>query len=298
MLTTYTISRRFDDEEAIHTTVTVADRDAINCAHLIAAAFNTMSRNFMLGFAMGVVDTQNGTVQFDGKVEELKKPDPWSVSQTFTFNPTAGDADTILTLFGDGETPTFTAAGKFSFAESATDDEVMPKAADDLAKASYGHIARSVLETGYVELQRAQDALFEAGFETIPAERGVKDMHSIIRSRDAQISELAQELVNANERIAELERRDEHERYARQTMERKHGEEKEALRAEMTGYIRGERAKWKAAEQRAPVNEEHMHAWYRGMIDVLARFLVAIGETDPDDAPHAYARRLVENPED
>lgn len=182
MLTTYTLSRRFDDEEAIHTTVTVADRDAINCAHLLAAAFNTMSRNFMLGFAMGVVDTQNGTVQFDGKVEELKKPDPWSVSKTFTFNPTAGDADTILSLLDAGGKPTFTAAGKFSFSEPS----------------KYAHINRDVLEAAYGELQAVKAVLEDAGVETIPADRGVQDMSRIIGARDNQIAELVQERANRN----------------------------------------------------------------------------------------------------
>jgi hypothetical protein len=296
MYQTYSLTRAFDADDMRAQTFAVSDDDAINCAHMLAAGFNTMSRNHMLSFVMAVVDTETGIVQYNGTTEQIQRPEPWSTSQTFTLNATSVDPDTILTLLGEDGKPTFTAAGKFSaFAETATDDEVMSKAADDLAKASYGHIARSVLESAYVELQRAQDALFEAGFETIPAERGVKDMHSIIRSRDAQISELAQELVNANERIAELERRDEHERYARQTMERKHIEEAESIRSKMIAYARGSYEKLRKVDPNG--ERADLQGRYRGALDMLAQYLVATGEADHDER-HAAARRLVEKPED
>lgn len=290
----YSLTRALDEDNNDYTSATFTERDPINAAHLLAAYFNTVNRPMLDGFALGVVNAKAGTVEYDGKSEQIKRDKPRSSEQTITFNPTAGDADTILTLFGKGETPTFTAAGKFSFTEKTADD-VLPKAADDLAKASYGHIARSVLESAYVELQRAQDVLFEAGFETIPAERGVKDMHSIIRSRDAQISELAQELVNANERIAELERRDEHERYARQTMERKHVEEAESIRSKMIAYARGSYEKLRKVDPNG--ERENLQSRYRGTLDALAQYLVATGEADIDEG-HAVARRLITEPED
>lgn len=309
MYQTYSLTRAFDADDMRAQTFTVSDDDAINCAHMLAAGFNTMSRNLMHTYVLAVVDTGDGRVFYDDKIETIKRDKPWSSEQTITFNPTAGDADTILTLVGDGETPTFTAAGKFSFVENATDDEVMTKAADDLAKASYGHIARSVLEAAQAELNAVKNVLFEAGCETIPADAGVRDLVHLLQMRDGQIevstadieqrdveiAGLVQERVNANQRIAELERRDEHERHARQAMDRKHFEQNEATRVELIDYVKRERAKWQAAEE--PVNHEHMNAWFRGMIDVLARFLVATGEADADEG-HAVARRLVEKPED
>jgi len=75
--TTYTLTRVFDgDDSPYHSTsFTSSDTDAINCAHMLAAGFNTMSRNFMHTFVMGVIDTQDGRVFYDGKVETIKRGD-------------------------------------------------------------------------------------------------------------------------------------------------------------------------------------------------------------------------------
>lgn len=71
----YTLTRTFLDD-AHYTTITVSDYDAINCAHLLASGFNTISRNFTGDFVLGVVNTKAGTVQYDGKIEKIDRPDP------------------------------------------------------------------------------------------------------------------------------------------------------------------------------------------------------------------------------
>lgn len=273
-----------DDEPITSTSFTASDADAVNCAHMLAAGFNTMSRNFTNGWVLGVVDTEAGTVQYHGTIEQIKRPDPWSVSQSFTFE-TSADADTIMTLFGDGETPTFSAFGKFSFAETATDDEVLTKAADDLAKAAAGHIARSVLEESYVELQAVKAVLSDAGFETIPAEAGVRDLVHL----NEQLPALAEDLADAQNRVVELERRDEFERHARQSMEAQHAQANESTRAELIEYTKQAYAKFQRIGP-GQERDELIFRW-RGMLDVFAKFLVATGEADADEG-HALARRL------
>lgn len=162
----YTLTRVMlsgDDEPIGSTSFTVSDADAVNCAHMLAAGFNTMSRNFMQDCALGVVAVKTGSVQYDGKIEKFDRT----------------DAPTMPSLF-------------------------------------------------------KSEPLADAG----------------ILYRDARIAD---------------------------------------ARVELIAYVKRERAKWKAAEE--PVNHEHMSAWFRGMLDVLAKFLVVTGEADASEG-HAVARRL------
>jgi hypothetical protein len=309
VLTTYTLTRTFDGDEAEYTSVTVTDRDAINCAYLLAGAFNRISRNFTLGYVMAVVDTQNGIVHFDGKTEELKKPEPWSTERTFTFNATGVDTDTILSILDADGVPKFTTRGKFStLADVATDDEVLSKASEALAKAGAGALSRSVLEEAYVELQAVKAALENAGVETIPADAGVYELANLLQMRDGQIEDLTAE----NE---ELHKRDEFEHRARTNMERKQFEQSKiieqrdveiaelkqrevnrtsAARDELIEFTRG--AYEKLCKVDPEGNREDLQNRYWGMLDVLANLLVAIGEADRDER-HAVARRLVQKPE-
>lgn len=277
----YSLTRSIDEDPDDYTSANFTERDPINAAHLIAAYFNTVNRPMLNGFALGVVSTQAGTVEYDGKHEKLQRPDPWSTSQTLTFNATQGDADTILTLFGKGETPTFTAKGKFTFTEES----------------KYAHINRDVLEAAYAELQAVKELLADAGFETIRADAGVRDLVHL----NEQLPALAQDLADANDRVAELERRDEFERHARSAMEQRHGEANEAARAELISYVKKEFATLRGyREEQHEMGCEvppNIPAWERGALDVLAKFLVVTGEADKDES-HAVARRLVEQPED
>lgn len=76
MYQSYDLSRYIDGDLSKSTSITVSDDDAINCAHMLAAGFNTISRNMMGDFVLGVVDTKAGTVQYDGKIEKIDRPDP------------------------------------------------------------------------------------------------------------------------------------------------------------------------------------------------------------------------------
>ena len=163
MYMSYSLTRSFDYDLSTAYGITVDGDDAINCAHMLAAGFNTMSRNMMGDFVLAVVDTKTGTVQYDGKIEKFDRPDEPAVSTSFKSEPLA-----------------------------------------------------------------------DAG----------------ILYRDAKIAD---------------------------------------ARVELIAYVKRERAKWKAAEE--PVNHEHMRAWFRGMLDVLAKFLVVTGEADASEG-HAVARRL------
>jgi hypothetical protein len=114
MYQSFTISWFMGDDADHGTTFTVADDDAVNVAHMLAAGFNTMSRNMLGDFVLGVVDTKAGTVQYDGKIEQIKRDDPWSVSQSFNFEAsTAGD--TLLTFFGLDEQTATTLRGDVKF---------------------------------------------------------------------------------------------------------------------------------------------------------------------------------------
>lgn len=118
MYQSYSLSRYIDGDTDHGTSFTVADDDPINCAHMLAAGFNTTSRSMMGDFVLAVVDTKAGTVQYDGKIEQIKRADPWSYEQSFTFEPScAEEGDTLLRMFtGDGKTA-FSAFGKVSVEE-------------------------------------------------------------------------------------------------------------------------------------------------------------------------------------
>lgn len=271
MYQSYDLSRYIDGDLSKSTSITVSDDDAINCAHMLAAGFNTISRNFMHTYVLAVVDTEDGRVFYDGKVETINRAEPkpkatdeWPMNnyftKTFTFEPSEGDADTILTLFGNGETPMFTAAGKLSFAEP---DELETTA--EFAK----RVKREVLEAAYVELDAVKNVLFDAGVETIPADRGVKDLQHVLRARDDEIAELAQERANREQSNA-------------------------AARAELIEHVQRAYAKW--GEVDPGRQREGMKAHLRGMIEVLSTFLAAIGEADHDER-HAVALRVCGIPE-
>lgn len=272
----YTLSRLLDDGDE-HTSATFTERDPVNAAHLIAAYFNTVNRPMLDGFALGVVNTRAASVEYDGKTEQIKRDDPWSISQTFEFKADP-DGENLVTLFGDGARTVFPA--KLSFAKNE-------KAAETLAKSAAPHIARSVLEEAYAELQEVKAVLADAGVETIPADRGVNDLRHIIGARNAQIEELKAE-------VEELDKRDAFEHHARSAMERRHFEQNEAARAELIGYVK------EAFQKKQQLTREHvrddLEDRFRGMIDVLAKFLVITGEAAPDEG-HAVARRLVESEE-
>lgn len=266
MYQSYDLSRYIDGDLSKSTSITVSDDDAINCAHMLAAGFNTISRNFMHTYVLAVVDTEDGRVFYDGKVETINRAEPkpkatdeWPMNnyftKTFTFEPSEGDADTILTLFGNGETPMFTAAGKLSFAEP---DELETTA--EFAK----RVKREVLEAAYVELDAVKNVLFDAGVETIPADRGVKDLQHVLRARDEEIAELVQERANREQSNA-------------------------AARAELIRLVSGAYTKLQRIDKDG--NRADLQARFRGMLDVLAEFLVATNEADYDER-HAVARRL------
>lgn len=274
----YTLSRTFGDAPIDYTSFTVTNDDAINCAYMLAAGFNVMSRNLTGDFVLAVVDTKSGTVQYEGKTEQIKRDEPWSISQTFEFKADP-DGENLVTFFGDGSRTVFPA--KLSFAKNE-------QAAETLAKSAAPHIARSVLEDAYAELQAVKEVLADAGVETIPADRGVNDLSHIIGARNAQIEELKAE-------VEELDKGDKFDHYARSAMERKHFEQNEAARAEMIGYVK------EAFQKKQQLTREHvrddLEDRFRGMIDVLAKFLVVTGEADADEG-HAVARRLCLIPED
>lgn len=279
MYHSYSLTRAWDGEDVpFAQSFTTSDDDAINCAHMLAAGFNTMSRNFTNGFVLAVVDTTAGTVQYDGKTEQIKRDDPWSVSTTlhFTADP---DGDSMATFLGEGERVVF--PGKLSFAKNDA-------AAESLAKSAAGHIARSVLEEAYAELQAVQNVLFEAGVETIPADAGVRDLVSMTEQLPYAAAE---KIATAHERIAELEKRDEHERHARQNMQEQYEQANRSAVVEMVEYVKKAHVKLERIDPAG--DREDLQGRMRGMLDVLAKFLVVMGEADHDER-HAVARRLCE----
>lgn len=270
----YSMTRTIGDDESHSSYFSVSDYDPVNSAHMLAAGFNTMTGNMMPGWALGVVNTEAGTVQYHGKVEQLKRDDPWSVSTTlhFTADP---DGENMVTLF-DNENGRLVFPGKLKFAETTT-DEVLTKASADLAKSAAGHIARSVLEEAYAELQAVKEALYIAGAETITADVGVKDLSAALRARDDQ--------------IAELNKRDEHERRARQNMQEQYEQVNRSAVVEMVEYVKKAHVKLERIDPAG--DREDLQGRMRGMLDVLAKFLVVMGEADHDER-HAVARRLCE----
>jgi hypothetical protein len=181
MYQSYDLSRYVDGDLSQSNSFTVSDHDTVNCAHMLASGFNTMSRNFMGDFVLAVVDTKAGTVQYDGKIEKIDRPDPHTVSTTMHFKASP-DAQSLLTFFGDEGT--YTMRGNV---EIQDDHEAVSK-----------RLAREVLESAYAELQAVKEVLAVAGVETIPADAGVTDLRAVLRARDLQISELVQERANAN----------------------------------------------------------------------------------------------------
>lgn len=178
----YSLTRVLDDAENFSTTFTVSDRDPINCAHMLAAVFNTVNRNFMNGWLLGSVNTHgDGSVEFDGKVHQFAKPDPHTVSTSFKFKGSAS-GDSLITFFGENDATTYTVRGDVKLAE----------------KSKYAHVNRDVLESAYAELQAVKEALYIAGAETITADVGVKDLSEALRARDGQIAELVQQRANQN----------------------------------------------------------------------------------------------------
>lgn len=244
MYMSYDLSHYLEGDISQSTSFTVSDDDAINCAHMLAAGFNTISRKMMGDFVLAVVDTKAGTVQYDGKIEQIKRDEPWSVSQTFNFEAST-DADTMVTIF-DNENGRLMFPGKFKFAEES----------------KYAHVNRDVLESAYGELEDVKSVLFDAGVESIPADAGVRDLLAVKRAMSEQIAELTHE----------------------------HEKARAAARAELITYVNGAHAKLSRVTASGP--RADLEDRFRGMRDVLARFLVAIGETQIDDA-HAYVDRLI-----
>lgn len=268
MMYHYSMTRTIGDDESHSSYFSVSDYDPVNTAHMLAAGFNTMTGNMMPGWALGVVNTEAGTVQYHGKVEPLKRDNSWSAAQTmhFTADP---DGDNLVTLF-DNENGRLVFPGKLSF-------EKNEEAAESLAKSAAGHIARSVLEEAYAELQAVKEALYIAGAETITADVGVKDLSAALRARDDQ--------------IAELNKRDEHERHARQNMQEQYEQVNRSAVVEMVEYVKRAHVKLERIDPAG--DREDLQGRMRGMLDVLAKFLVAMGEADHDER-HAVARRLCE----
>ena len=209
---TYTLTRTFDAEGTRPHTFTVTDTDAINCAHMLAAGFNTISRNMMGDFVLAVVDTKAGTVQYDGKVEQIKRAEPYEVT----------------------------------------------------SRSLYEHIAPEVLESAYAEMQAVKSVVEEVGVETIPLSSGVREMQYMIENRDEQIAAFHTERLN-------------------------HAEANAAVRVELIRLVSGAYTKLQRIDKDG--NRADLQARFRGMLDVLAGFLVATGEADYDER-HAVARRL------
>jgi len=251
MYQSYSITRFVGDDAEHGTTFTIADDDAINCAHMLAAGFNTISRNMLGDFVLAVVDKKAGVVQYDGKAEMINRLEPSGpYSQSFTFEASTVDADTLLTFFGIDEKTTVTAAGKFTFAEES----------------KYAHIDRDVLEAAYGELEDVKAALETVGVETIPASKGVR---TLIRRLD-------------------------HEEHARHAYEEANGQANEFARAELIEHVKRAYAKWSEIDPGR--TNSGVKSNLRGMIEVLSKFLVAIGEADADER-HAVALRVCGIPE-
>jgi len=134
------------------------------------------------------------------------------------------------------------------------------KRGDEPTRSSYAHVARSVLEEAYTDYMGIRERMYEAGVETIPVSAGVDELRSIIDAREERFRERA--------------------------------EADEAARAEMISFVKRAHAK-KLRIQAAGEPRPELDDRWRGMLDVLAKFLVVTGEADPDEG-HAVARRLCE----
>lgn len=273
--TTYTLTRVFDDDDSPYgsTSFTTNEVDATNAAHMIAAGFNTMSRNFLNGAALAVVYS-DGRVQFDGRAEQLAKPDPHTMSTTFNFEGSAA-GETLLTFFGEDVATTYTVRGDVKFHDE-------PKPSD------YAHVARSVLEESYADYMGIRERMYEAGVETIPASAGVDELRE-------QINTQASTIEAQSDEIDELKRRLSYEFHARSMYEQMEGQRHESARAEMISFVKRAHAKKVRLQTAVPDGDGRSDLDYRwrGMLDVLAKFLVVTGEADKDEG-HAVARRLCE----
>jgi hypothetical protein len=258
---TYSLTRVIDGERSeFAQSFTISDDDAINCAHMLAAGFNTMSRNMMGEFVLAVVDKKAGVVQYDGKAEminRLEPSGPFEFTKTFNFE-VSQDNDGMTTLF-DNEN------GRLIFPTSLkfTPDE----------PSAFAHIARTVLEDAYDEYLLVCEMLSEIGVETIPISAGVDELR---------------------ERVAELTKRNNHEFHARSMYEQVEGQKWESARAELIGHVKAAYGKWSRVDPGRTRSDLKSHL--RGMIEVLSKFLVAIGEADADER-HAAALRVCEIPE-
>lgn len=321
MYQSYDLSRYFEGDLSHSTSITVSDDDAINCAHMLAAGFNTMSRNMMGDFVLAVVDTKAGTAHYDGKIEKFDRPEPRTLSTSFTFEAST-DPDMVVTFFGEDDARLIYPS-KLSFTKLDEDTET-------LAKSAAAHISRDVLEDAYAELQAVKEVLADAGVETIPADAGATDLRAMLRARDAEIAELVQERTNRaaeqakyesdeymplrwesfakiddalrdnnvtnsrlDEGVRELGRRLEHEYHARTMMEQQHAQANESARAEMISFVKRAHAKKVKLQIAVPDGDgrPELDDRWRGMLDVLAKFLVMTGEADASEG-HAVARRL------
>lgn len=272
MYQSYDLSRYVDGDLSQSNSLTVSDHDVVNCAHMLAAGFNTMNRNMLGDFVLAVVDKKAGVVQYDGKVEminRLEPPGPFAAGP-FNFEATVPlDSSTLRQFFGIG-TPSFTTFGKVVL------DEPEPS--------KYTHISRDVLESAYAELEAVKEVLADAGVETIPADAGVRDLLAVkrvmsqqITRRDTDISELVQALAH---RAAEVE-------------ELRNARSNAAARAELIEYVKRAHAKKVKLQTAVPDGDgrHDLNNRWRGMLDVLAKFLVVTGEADASEG-HAVARRL------
>ena len=254
MYQSYDLSRYVDGDLSQSNSLTVSDHDVVNCAHMLAAGFNTMNRNMLGDFVLAVVDKKAGVVQYDGKVEminRLEPPGPFTAGP-FNFEATVPlDSSTLRQFFGIG-TPSFTTFGKVAF------DEPEPS--------MYTHISRDVLEAAYAELEAVKEVLADAGVETIPADAGVTDLRARLRARDLQIAELRRTFVELAPACNAAN---------------------EAARAELIEYVK---SFYSTRTQQSRYNPE-FDVQLQGMLDVLAKFLVVTGEADASEG-HAVARRL------
>lgn len=250
-----------DDEPISSTSFTASDADAVNCAHMLAAGFNTMNRNMLGDFVLAVVDKKAGVVQYDGKAEMINRLEPSGpfAGGSFNFEATVPlDPSAVRLFFGD-ETYSFTTLGKVAFVED-TDETTSAVAAETVAST----MSRKVLEDAYVELHRVKDVLFEAGVETIPADAGVRDLLAVkpeLRVTQRNYRHLA--------------------------------DQNETARAEMISFVKRAHAKKVKLQTAVPDGDgrPELDDRWRGMLDVLAKFLVVTGEADSDEG-HAVARKL------
>lgn len=291
---TYSLTRVVDgDSSEYATSFTTSDDDAINCAHMLAAGFNTISRNLTGDFVLGVVDTRSGSVQYDGKTERFDRPapeqmadDPWGTAQHRLSREVLEDAyaelEAVKEALQDAGVETIPAdlgAKDLSAVIRARDAEIAELRQDhmnrDTEKAKYENSTYMPLTWG--PLAKIDEALRSYDVTHNELDAGVHKLGQ--RMRDA--------LAAADERNAQFET---------QSARRAHVEQQNsAARTELIAYVKGAYVK----KERLTVDDirHDLEDQFRGMRDVLARFLVAIGETTEDDA-HAYVDRLIEGSDD